>query len=74
MLVKLTYLVCDNACGTTFGKDNQEREAGEHRKFAYQAGWAYLVGEDFCPACVTKLGFKLRGRYRHSSSSAKNQN
>lgn len=65
MLITFIHLECNN-CSNPFGKHCSFDSAKQLRETAYKSGWAYVVGEDYCPECVIKLGIKVRGRYRNS--------
>lgn len=49
-----TFLLCDGdngRCGRTFGVDNRNANATQHRKDAKINGWTYSGGLDYCDQC-----------------------
>lgn len=49
-----TFLLCDGkggACGRTYGVDDRNSNASQHRRDAKEDGWIYSGGKDFCNEC-----------------------
>jgi|GEM_PF-6411148 len=49
-----TFLLCDGnngRCGRTFGVDNRNANATQHRIDAKANGWTYSGGLDYCDQC-----------------------
>ena len=50
-----TFITCDHTgCDATYGVDNRNKAAWEHRKQYWKDGWIFRNGKDYCPNCRDK--------------------